>query len=221
MHASSESTATEITLPAAGTELGADLTIPRDSGAIVIFAHGSGSSRFSPRNRAVAETLNRRGLSTLLLDLLSEREQEVDERTGHLRFDIALLAERLVAAIDWVGEREQTRGMRIGLFGASTGAAAALVAAAQRPREVQAVVSRGGRADMAGPSLPEVRAPALLIVGSRDEAVIRMNQEAAERLDCRKELRIVEGASHLFEEPGKLEEVAALAAQWFDETLQG
>jgi len=200
-------------------ELGANLTIPEGAGGIVVFAHGSGSSRFSPRNRAVAGTLNEGGLATLLLDLLSMDEQKIDEQTRHLRFDIRLLAERLVGAIDWVRRQPQTRDLKIGLFGASTGAAAALVAATYRPEAVSAVVSRGGRPDLAGPFLPDVRAPVLLIVGGNDTPVIDMNREAAKQLRTANRLAIVPGATHLFEEPGKLEEVAALAREWFQEHI--
>lgn len=200
-------------------QLGANLAIPEGAAAIVVFAHGSGSSRFSPRNRAVAHTLNEGALATLLLDLLSMDEQKIDEQTRHLRFDIPLLAERLVGAIDWVREQPETRDLKIGLFGASTGAAAALVAATHRPEAVGAVVSRGGRPDLAGACLPDVRAPVLLIVGGNDAPVIEMNQQAARQLKAENRLTIVPGATHLFEEPGKLEEVAALAREWFEEHI--
>ena len=211
--------AEEVTIQFEDIALQADLVIPEDATAIVVFAHGSGSSRFSPRNRAVAFTLNEGDLATLLLDLLTIDEQRIDEYTGHLRFDIPLLADRLVGAIDWVGRQPQTLDLKIGLFGASTGAAAALVAAADRPEMVGAVVSRGGRPDLAGDSLPAVAAPVLLIVGGSDLPVIDMNREAEQSLRAESRLTIVPGASHLFEEPGKLEEVAALARDWFQEHI--
>jgi dienelactone hydrolase len=181
----------------------------------VLFAHGSGSGRHSPRNRYVARALQRAGLATLLIDLLTPEEEEADLRSGHLRFDVGLLAGRLAAATDWLAENPDTGDLRIGYFGASTGAGAALVAAAERPQEVGAVVSRGGRPDLAGDALPRVRAPTLLIVGGNDAPVIGMNEEAFARLRADKELEIVAGATHLFEEPGALEEVARLAAAWF------
>lgn len=196
-----------------------DLAIPTEAQALVIFAHGSGSSRFSPRNRAVAGMLNEGGLGTLLMDLLTPKEQAQDEPTGHLRFNIELLSERLVSAIDWAGQSERGRDLRLGLFGASTGAAGALVAAAQRPTEVGAVVSRGGRPDLAGGYLQMVQAPVLLIVGSLDAQVIQMNEEAAQMLPVEHQVHIVEGATHLFEEPGKLDEVADLARRWFQRYL--
>jgi len=204
-----------VRVPAAGVMLEGNLAIaPRASG-IVLFAHGSGSSRHSPRNRAVARALNEGGLATLLVDLLTPAEESLDEQTGHLRFDIGLLADRLVDAADWLIANEETRSLPIGLFGASTGGGAALVAAAQRPNTVRAVVSRGGRPDLAGAALSRVRAPTLLIVGARDEPVIELNREAFERLRCEKKLEIVPGATHLFEEPGALEEVARFARDWF------
>jgi dienelactone hydrolase len=181
----------------------------------VLFAHGSGSGRNSPRNRYVARALREAGLGTLLTDLLTPDEEAVDLRTGHLRFDIGLLSERLAGATDWLTENPATRGLRIGYFGASTGAGAALVAAAERPEVVGAVVSRGGRPDLAGEALPLVEAPTLLIIGGNDGPVIRMNEEAMERMSAEKELKVVPGAGHLFEEPGALEEVARLAAGWF------
>jgi len=204
-----------VRVPAAGVMLEGNLAIaPRASG-IVLFAHGSGSSRHSPRNRAVARALNEGGLATLLVDLLTPAEESLDEQTGHLRFDIGLLADRLVDAADWLIANEETRSLPIGLFGASAGGGAALVAAAQRPNTVRAVVSRGGRPDLAGAALSRVRAPTLLIVGARDEPVIELNREAFERLRCEKKLEIVPGATHLFEEPGALEEVARFARDWF------
>jgi dienelactone hydrolase len=205
----------EVEVRLEGAALAGSLTVPADATGIVVFAHGSGSSRFSPRNRAVATTLNEAGLATLLFDLLTEEENEIDLRTRELRFDIDLLTERLVGAIDWLVESAEVAALPAGLFGASTGAAAALRAAAARPQAVAAVVSRGGRPDLAGTALPRVEAPTLLIVGGDDGQVITMNQEAAGKLRCEHRLHIVPGATHLFEEPGKLEQVAALARDWF------
>jgi len=204
-----------VRVPAAGVMLEGNLAIPPRASGIVLFAHGSGSSRHSPRNRAVARALSEGGLATLLVDLLTPAEESVDEQTGQLRFDIGLLADRLVDAADWLIANEETRSLPIGLFGASTGGGAALVAAAQRPNTVRAVVSRGGRPDLAGAALSRVRAPTLLIVGGRDNPVIELNRDAFERLRCEKKLEIVPGATHLFEEPGALEEVARLARDWF------
>jgi putative phosphoribosyl transferase len=192
-----------------------DLRLPPSPGGLVIFAHGSGSSRHSPRNAMVAEHLNHDGFATLLFDLLTATEEDVDLRTRELRFDIELLAGRLLAAADAVGAREDLAALPMGAFGASTGAAAALVAAAARPGSVRAVVSRGGRPDLAGEVLPQVQSPTLLIVGGRDPLVLQMNREAAERLTCEHAIEIVRGATHLFEEPGTLEEVARLAGAWF------
>jgi putative phosphoribosyl transferase len=192
------------------------LGIPNSAGGVVLFAHGSGSGRHSPRNRYVARVLREANLATLLIDLLTEdEEEEVDLRTTRLRFDIGLLARRLVGATDWLVQNPDTEQLRIGYFGASTGAGAALVAAAERPDEVGAIVSRGGRPDLAGDALPLVKAPTLLIVGGNDEPVIGMNEEALARMRAVKRLQIVPGASHLFEEPGALEEVARLATVWF------
>lgn len=192
-----------------------NLGMSKDSRGIVLFAHGSGSSRHSPRNRFVAQVLRKSGLATLLIDLLTAEEEAVDIHTAHLRFDIGLLAKRLIGATDWLVQNPETRRLRIGYFGASTGAAAALVAATERTDIVGAVVSRGGRPDLAGPALHHVKAPTLLIVGGNDIPVIEMNREALEQLRSGKELVIVPGATHLFEEPGTLEEVARLAADWF------
>src|SRR5574341_384989 len=191
------------------------LSSPERAEGVVLFAHGSGSSRFSPRNRFVADFLNEGGLATLLLDLLTAEESEIDERTGELRFGIGLLSGRLTGAVDWLAARPETRELRIGIFGASTGAAAALNAAAERPAQVAAVVSRGGRPDLAMAALPRVSAPTLLIVGGLDGPVIGMNRRAAAELRCEHQVEIVAGATHLFEEPGKLEQVAQLARQWF------
>jgi dienelactone hydrolase len=200
-------------------ELEGDLGVPEDAGGVVLFAHGSGSSRHSPRNRYVARALREAGLATLLIDLLTPDEERVDLRTGHLRFDIELLAERLAGATDWLMEDPDTANLPIGYFGASTGAGAALVAAADRPQEVGAIVSRGGRPDLAGDALPLVETPTLLIVGGNDVPVIGMNEEALGRLRAVKRLEIVAGATHLFEEPGALEEVARLAVGWFGRHL--
>jgi putative phosphoribosyl transferase len=204
-----------IRIPAGAVVLDGTLAIPTETGAIVLFAHGSGSSRHSPRNRFVAQTLREAHLGTLLMDLLTAREEDADAVTGHLRFDIPFLATRLVAATDWLLAGAATRHLRIGYFGASTGAAAALVAAAERPDAVGAIVSRGGRPDMALDVLGDVRAPTLLIVGERDHAVLAMNEEALRALRVEKDLAIVPSATHLFEEPGALEEVARLATGWF------
>lgn len=196
-----------------------NLAIPSQARGIVLFAHGSGSSRHSPRNRYVAEDLQHRGLATLLIDLLTAGEEEVDMRTRHLRFDIHLLASRLVMATDWLSRAHDTKHLAIGYFGASTGAAAALVAAGERPERVGAVVSRGGRPDLAGASLPHVAAPTLLIIGGDDVPVIGLNRLAYDKMTCERKLVIVPGASHLFEEPGTLEEVARLAGDWFEPRL--
>jgi len=210
-----------VQVDANGVLLQGDLTIPEGSSAVVLFAHGSGSGRHSPRNRFVASRLNEAGLSTLLMDLLTEDEEMVDEHTGHLRFDIELLAGRLVGATDWLSQDSATAGLSVGYFGASTGGGAALVASTQRPDKVAAVVSRGGRPDLAGRALPKVRAATLLIVGGDDDVVIELNQSALKELGAAtKKIVIVPGASHLFEEPGKLEEVARLATEWFTRHLE-
>lgn len=208
----------EVRLPVDGVTLVGDLARPAAARGTVLFAHGSGSSRHSPRNRAVARVLRSSGLATLLIDLLTRKEEAEDAATGHLRFDIALLARRLVAVTGWLHEEPATGRLPVGYFGASTGGGAALVAAAQRP-EVFAVVSRGGRPDLAGPALPRVSVPTLLIVGGDDVPVIAMNRAAAARMSAEVRLEIVPGASHLFEEPGALERVAALAARWFEDHL--
>lgn len=192
-----------------------DLTLPPHARALVLFAHGSGSSRFSPRNRWVAEVLQHGRMGTLLLDLLTAREDAVDARTAEYRFDIPLLADRLVAATDWVCSQSRLRELPLGYFGASTGAAAALIAAARRPEVACAVVSRGGRPDLAGDALPQVQAPTLLIVGGDDPQVIDLNEQALARLRCSKRLEVVPGATHLFEEPGTLDQAAELARRWF------
>jgi pimeloyl-ACP methyl ester carboxylesterase len=200
-------------------ELEGDLMIPDGARGLVVFAHGSGSSRTSPRNRHVAEVLQEGGLATLLMDLLTAEEEEEERYTRHLRFDIAVLAQRLVAVIDWSAQQEDTKDLPLGLFGASTGAAAALVAAAQSPERVRAVVSRGGRPDLAGVSLPSVQAATLLIVGGADTEVIELNREAREQMQAESTLEIIPGAGHLFEEPGALDQVAALARDWFSSHL--
>ncbi|HEX2042245.1 MAG TPA: dienelactone hydrolase family protein [Acidimicrobiales bacterium] len=200
--------------------LEADLVLPSPAQGVVAFAHGSGSSRHSPRNRFVADVLVGGGLGALLVDLLTPEEERRDVRTRELRFDIGLLAGRLAGIVDWLAAEAPTAGLPVGLFGASTGGGAALVAAARRPEAVAAVVSRGGRPDLAGPALPEVRAPTLLIVGGEDTVVIELNRQAMARLGGGKRLEIVAGATHLFEEPGALDQVAALARDWFTTHLR-
>jgi putative phosphoribosyl transferase len=204
-----------VRVPAGPAVLEGELAVPEGACGVVLFAHGSGSSRHSPRNRYVAAELYRGGLATLLIDLLTAEEEAVDNRTARLRFDIGLLAERLGGATDWLADEPRTRDLRVGYFGASTGGGAALVAAAERPEAVGAVVSRGGRPDLAGEALGRVRAPTLLIVGGDDVPVIAMNREAMARMRGEVQLEIVSGASHLFEEPGALEQVAGLAREWF------
>jgi putative phosphoribosyl transferase len=211
----------QVRVGAGGVILEGGLAVPDGARGVVLFAHGSGSSRHSPRNRFVAGALREGGLATLLLDLLTPEEEAVDARTRQLRFDIALLADRLVGAIDWLAQQPAVRGLPVGLFGASTGGGAALVAAAEHPDAVGAVVSRGGRPDLAGDALPMVRAPSLLIVGGDDEAVIGLNRRAMARMSAPVTLEIVPGATHLFEEPGTLELVAQLATGWFAEHLSG
>ena len=205
----------EIHLDVPGVGLEGSLAVPENAQGIVLFAHGSGSSRHSPRNRYVAEMLQRAGLATLLMDLLTNEEDAIDQYTRQYRFDIGLLATRLVAAIDWLLRRPETRNVPVGLFGASTGAAAALRAAAARPDVVKAVVSRGGRPDLAGDDLPRVLAPTLLIVGANDAPVIPLNAAALEQMRCQREMVLVPGATHLFEEPGTLAEASSLARNWF------
>ncbi|MEU8022120.1 MULTISPECIES: dienelactone hydrolase family protein [Micromonospora] len=205
----------EVTIPAGDAGLPADVLVPAGATGVVLFAHGSGSSRHSPRNTAVAGVLNGRALGTVLVDLLTPEEDRVDARTAELRFDIGLLADRLAAIVDWMAVEPTLARLPVGLFGASTGAAAALVAAAARPERVRAVVSRGGRPDLAGIALPRVAAPTLLLVGGLDEQVISLNEQAVAELGDVGELRVVPGATHLFEEPGALEQVADAAADWF------
>lgn len=220
--------AQDVAIDQAGTTVVGALALPPHARGVVVFAHGSGSGRFSPRNQAVARTLFDAGLGTLLMDLLTPEEEARDRVTAHLRFDIGLLARRVIAAIDWlaadavIGDLpESLRNLPVGCFGASTGAAAALVAAAERPDRVHAVVSRGGRPDLAGDALPRVRAPTLLIVGRRDTQVIELNRRAQAQLGGESRLEIVPGAGHLFEEPGALEQVAALSRDWFLRHLAG
>jgi dienelactone hydrolase len=210
---------TEVQIPCGRAVLSGNLTIPENPTALVLFAHGSGSSRHSPRNQFVARTLNRAGLGTLLFDLLTPEEEALDIYTREHRFNISLLAERLVHATKWAGQQEETRDQRIGYFGSSTGGTAALVAAAELPQDVGAVVSRGGRPDLAGDALPKVQAPILLIVGGNDNIVIELNEMARDQMRCEVKLEIVPGATHLFEEPGALEHVAKLASDWFVDHL--
>jgi dienelactone hydrolase len=196
-----------------------NLSIPKGAEGVVLFAHGAGSSRHSSRNNFVAEKLHQGGLATLLIDLLTPEEKEIDRRTRRIRFDIDRLGERVVGATDWLLEQPETADLNIGIFGSSTGAAGALIAAAERPQAVEAVVSRGGRVDMAEAVLDEVAAPTMLIVGGRDVQVLSLNRQALAQLGTEKELEVIAGAGHLFEEPGALDEVAALAREWFQRHL--
>jgi dienelactone hydrolase len=207
--------ATAVEIPVGREQVAADLALPEHASGLVIFAHGSGSGRHSPRNQAVAHELQRRGLGTLLADLLTPAEEDADRVTGHLRFDIDFLAGRLVRLVDWARARPDLGSRRFGLFGASTGAAAALVAAAIRPHDIVTVVSRGGRPDLAGAALPQVIAPTLLLVGSLDTEVLELNRWAKHRMHGLVTLDIIHGASHLFEEPGTLDQVASRAGDWF------
>jgi pimeloyl-ACP methyl ester carboxylesterase len=211
----------KVAIPFGNIELAGTLQLPRDAHGLVIFAHGSGSSRFSPRNLFVAEFLNTKGFGTLLMDLLTPAEEELDAVTGTWRFNISLLSQRVGAALEWLAGQQSLQSLPLGLFGASTGAAAALVAAATHSERVKAVVSRGGRPDLAGNSLALVSAPTLLIVGSNDLDVLTLNRNAMMRMTSITHLHIVPGASHLFEEPGTLEQVAQQAAQWFARYLRG
>ena len=210
----------EVKILAAKALLSGELALPKDTISIVLFVHGSGSSRHSSRNLYVASVLNAAGIGTLLFDLLTEAEEEVDRYTTHLRFDIGLLAERLIHVTRWIQGNPSTHGLNIGYFGASTGAAAALVAAAVLGKQISAIVSRGGRPDLAGDTLSEVKSPTLLIVGGFDNEVIELNRQALALLKCEKYLDIVSASSHFFEEPGKLEEVAKISSHWFKEKLQ-
>ncbi|MGY1726494.1 dienelactone hydrolase family protein [Geodermatophilus sp. SYSU D01062] len=210
-----------VDVPAPGAVLAGDLAVPPAARGVVLFAHGSGSSRHSPRNRQVAAALQRAGWATLLLDLLTPAEEEVDDRTRELRFDVGLLAGRLTAALDRLGRAAVTAGLQPALFGASTGAAAALLTAADRPGRVGAVVSRGGRPDLAGEALTRVRAPTLLVVGGADRQVLALNRDAAAQLGGPSELAVVPGATHLFPEPGALEQVVDRTLRWLDRWLPG
>jgi len=212
----------EMRVPAGRVELVADLCLPESATGLVLFAHGSGSSRHSPRNRHVADVLNRGSIGTVLIDLLTEEEEAVDMQTAELRFDIGLLVRRLTAITDWIGEQKNLNKLGLGYFGASTGAAAALAAAADRPQVARAVVSRGGRPDLAGPALRRVLAPCLFIVGGDDSVVLDLNRDAIAELPHKTErrLEIIPGATHLFEEPGALDQVAALARSWFQKYLK-
>jgi dienelactone hydrolase len=209
----------EVTIPAGKAVVKGNLTVPQGAKGIVIFAHGSGSGRFSPRNMQVAREINKAGIATLLIDLLTQEEEQVDEFTGEFRFDISLLAQRLVHATEWVKKNPDTKSLAVGYFGASTGAAAALIAVAKLPQHVKAVVSRGGRPDLAGEYLADVRAPTLLIVGGDDTEVLELNRQASEQMTSERKIVVVPGATHLFEEPAKLEEVARLAIGWFSKYL--
>ena len=209
----------EVAIPSGDVTLKATFTMPEAPTGVVAFAHGSGSSRHSPRNTYVAGVLNQAGCATVLADLLTDQEEQVDLHTRQLRFDIGLLARRVTATVDWLQSASETAELAVGLFGASTGAAAAIVAAAERPEAVRAVVSRGGRPDLAGGALPQVRAPTLLIVGGLDHVVLELNQQALDLLPVEKNLVVVPGATHLFEEPGTLERVAELASAWFAQHL--
>ena len=209
-----------VRIPAGSVALEGDLSVPVNAAGLVLFAHGSGSSRRSPRNQFVAERFRSAGLGTLLFDLLTPEEAALDVDRGHLRFNIGLLTQRLVCAAHWVAGEDEARQLRLGFFGASTGGAAALVAAADMGRNIGAVVSRGGRPDLAGNALRRVKSPTLLIVGERDEEVLELNQEAFDMLDCEKELCVIPDATHLFEEPGALEEVSRAAEDWFCQHLQ-
>ena len=204
-----------VRIDADGDMLNGDLSLPANAAGLIVFAHGSGSSRHSSRNRMVADALQRARLATLILDLLTESEERVDMITAEFRFDIPLLARRVVSAVDWARAAQPTSALPIGLFGASTGAAAALIAAAERPEDVRAVVSRGGRPDLAEAALDRVLAPTLFIVGGRDEVVVQLNREAYARLRSEKHLDLVPGATHLFDEPGALDEVSRVAREWF------
>jgi putative phosphoribosyl transferase len=210
---------TDVRIPAGPAVLDGNLIIPDNTIALVLFVHGSGSSRHSPRNQFVARQLNNAGLATLLFDLLTPKEELLDVRTAQYRFDIGLLAERLIHATKWAQQQKQTRDVRIGYFGSSTGGAAALVAAAELPDDVDAIVSRGGRPDLAGDALPKVKAPTLLIVGGEDHVVIELNEKARAQMRCEVKINIVPGATHLFEEPGALERVAQLASDWFTNNI--
>ena len=210
----------DIDIPSSNIRLEGELKLPKGATGVVLFAHGSGSSRHSRRNQYVARVIREAGVGTLLFDLLTKQEEAIDAYTGELRFDIEFLAKRLVDATNWITTQPATQHLRIGYFGASTGAAAALMAAVELPNVIAAVVSRGGRPDLAAEALPKVKAPTLLIVGGNDDVVIGLNEKALAKISCEKELKIVPGATHLFEEPGTLEQVAHLASAWFNKKLQ-
>lgn len=209
----------EVTIPIGDGHINGTLTLIPDSIALVIFAHGSGSSRFSKRNQFVADILHQEAIATFLFDLLTQKEDEIDQMTREFRFDIPLLAERLVIVTNWVKTNKKTEYLKLGYFGSSTGAAAALIAAAQLPKDIKAVVSRGGRPDLAMDYLPQVQAPTLLIVGELDYEVIKLNEDAYAQLNCTKELQIIPNATHLFQEPGTLQEAANVAMQWIEKYL--
>ncbi len=210
----------ELKIPVGGVEVEGSLNLSSDAKCLVVFAHGSGSGRFSPRNQYVAKQFNAQTIGTLLFDLLTEEEEEIDVATAEYRFNIDLLAERLVSVTEWLINDPATGRLKLGYFGASTGAAAALIAAAKLPDNIAAVVSRGGRPDLAGDYLPDVLAPTLLLVGGLDTEVIELNRQAMAQMNAEKKLVIVEGATHLFEEPGKLEEVASFSIDWFQRYLK-
>jgi putative phosphoribosyl transferase len=209
----------EVTIPVGKAVVYGNLTVPQGAKGIVLFAHGSGSSRFSRRNTQVAREINAAGIATFLIDLLTKEEEAVDEFTGEFRFNIDLLAQRLVQATEWMKKNPYTKSLAIGYFGASTGAAAALIATAKLPEQVKAVVSRGGRPDLAGEHLPNVKAPTLFIVGGDDTEVLKLNKQASQQMTAERKTVVVPGATHLFEEPGKLDEVARLAINWFSKHL--
>jgi len=209
-----------VRIPVDKTTIEGNLVMPPHAKGVVLFAHGSGSGRFSPRNQYVAKVLNQAGIATLLIDLLTKQEEEEDLQTGQFRFDINLLAQRLIGATEWLRKNPRTKNLAFGYFGASTGAAAALISAAKLPEGIKAVVSRGGRPDLAWDYIPNVKAPTLFIVGGNDTVVIDLNKKALKNFSAQKKLEIVPGASHLFEETGKLEEVAKLAASWFSKYLR-
>jgi len=208
-----------VEVAAGSVVLEGNLVIPDGAKGIVLFAHGSGSSRFSPRNQYVADMLRGGGLATLLIDLLTAEEERMDQTAAKLRFDMGVLARRLIGAVDWLCEQDATTNLAIGMFGSSTGAAAALLAAAERPDAVRAVVSHGGRPDLAASHLADVKAPTLLIVGGQDEPVIELNEQAYARISAEKHMEIIPGATHLFEEPSTLEQVAGMARDWFEQHL--
>ena len=209
----------EVKIPSGSAIVYGNLEIPSGAEGIVLFAHGSGSSRFSPRNTFVADLLNKQGIATLLIDLLTEEEEAIDDYTGQYRFDVNMLAERLIDSTRWLKKNPSTQKLAVGYFGASTGAAAALIAAAKLSNDIKAVVSRGGRPDLAAENLPKVQAPTLLIVGGDDTEVLGLNRQALKLIHAEKRLEIIPGATHLFEEPGKLQEAAELAIDWFKKNL--